>query len=64
MKKRSVTGHRIGEWHGKAKHKDVLVKCARELREGGMSYAKIGAEIGVPWRTVCDWVNYATRYDA
>ena len=64
MSRRSVTGHRIGEWHGKAKHKDVLVKRARELREVGMTYIKIGAELGVHERTVYDWVTYATRYDA
>jgi hypothetical protein len=64
MKKRSITGHRIGEWHGKAKHKDELVRKAREMRESGHSYTVIGKAVGVPWRTVCDWVNYATRYDA
>ena len=62
--KRAITGHRIGEWHGKSKAKDEVVLRARALREAGMTYTAIAAQIGVHWRTVCDWVNYATRYDA
>lgn len=64
MNKRNLTGHRIGAWHGMAKHSDALVIKSRKLRESGMTYKQIGSALNVNWRTVCDWVNYATRYDA
>lgn len=62
--KRNHTNHRIGEWHGKAKHSDDVVRRARELRDKGMTLKQISSEIGVSFRTIADWVNYATRYTA
>lgn len=63
-KARSLTGHRIGEWHHKSNQSDDKVRHARELREQGKTYKQIGSIVGVHWRTVCDWCNYVTRYDA
>jgi len=61
--KRNHTGHRVGQWHPRVKRNDETVRMARQMREQGMTYAAIGRQLGgVPWRTVCDWVNYATRY--
>lgn len=37
------------------------VERARDLRDQGLSYEKIGLEVGVPWRTVADWVRYYYR---
>ena len=63
--KRSLSGHRIGEWHQKATEPDEKVRKARELREEkGWTYTRIAAALDVPWLTVRDWVNYVTRYDA
>jgi len=61
-KKRNHTGHRMGAWHPKAKRNAATVNMARQMREQGMTYSAIGKQLGVPWRTVWDWVNYATRY--
>lgn len=61
---RQHTGHRIGAWHGRSKHSDATVARARDLRAQGLGYKRIGAAIGVPWRTEVDWCLYATRYDS
>ena len=42
-------------------HDWQTVERARDLRDEGWSYERIGLELGVPWRTVVDWVNYTTR---
>ena len=60
--KRGPTNHRLGEWHGRAKYPADMVRTARMLRDGGSTYKEIGQSLGVPWRTVADWVSYATRY--
>jgi len=61
---RSLTGHRIGECHQRSKEPDSKVVEARRLRQAGKTYTEIGSIVGVNWRTVSDWVNYVTRYDA
>ena len=48
--------------HHKAKHSDQTVKDARTMRDNGYSYTEIAEALDVNWRTVCDWVNYATRW--
>lgn len=62
MNKRSITGHRLGAWHGKAKHSESVVRQALSLREKGMSYPKIGAQLGVSEWTVADWCQGKTRW--
>lgn len=62
MNKRSITGHRLGAWHGKAKHPTSVVRQALSLREKGMSYPKIGAQLGVSEWTVADWCQGKTRW--
>jgi ribosomal protein L19E len=57
-------GHRAGERHPRARHTDATVQQARALRDAGLTYVDIGRRLGVHWRTVCDWTNYATRYRA
>jgi uncharacterized protein YjcR len=59
---RNKTGHRIGEWHGRAKHSAEIVRQARAMRAKGMTYAAIGAALGVSSRTVADWITMATRW--
>jgi len=44
------------------RHSNQTVKDARIMRDNGYTYAEIGEALGVHWRTVCDWVNYATRF--
>jgi hypothetical protein len=60
--RRNHTGHRIGPWHGRAKWPTETVERARSLRERGKVYKAIGAELGVPWRTVADWCRRDTRW--
>lgn len=61
---RGHTGHRIGEWHGRAKHPDATVRRARELYAEIGSYESVGYLLGVPWRTVADWIRCDTRWGA
>jgi transposase len=58
---RADSGHRVGEWHGKAKYTDATVERARQLRDEGLTYKQISEAIGVKYWTVRDWVNYYTR---
>ncbi len=59
---RAHTGHRLGAWHGKAKHPAETVKVALALREQGLSYPKISKQIGVSEWTVADWCQGKTRW--
>lgn len=58
------TGHRIGEWHGRAKHSDATVRRARELYAEVGSYKAVGDLLGVPEGTVADWIRRDTRWGA
>ncbi len=60
--KRSLTGHRLGAWHGKAKHSQETVRTVLSLRAQGLSYHKIGQRIGVSEWTVADWCQGKTRW--
>lgn len=64
MSARGHTGHRVGEWHGRAKWPDATVARARELYAEGLSYVSVGYLLGVPWRTVADWIRRDTRWSA
>jgi hypothetical protein len=59
---RNARGYRLGAGHHRAKYPDEVISQARTLREQGRTYAQIAAAVGAPWRTVADWVNFATRY--
>lgn len=56
------TGHRLGAWHGKAKHGPEVVRQALTLHYQGFSYAKIGQRLGVSEWTIADWCQGKTRY--
>jgi hypothetical protein len=58
------TGHRIGEWHGRAKYSDATVRRARELYAEVGSYKAVGDLLGVPEGTVADWIRRDTRWGA
>lgn len=62
--RRGHTGHRIGEWHGRAKYSDATVQQARELYAEVRSYESVGYLLGVPARTVADWIRRDTRWGA
>ena len=51
---------RVG--YGSAKWPDATVTRARELYAEGLSYASVGYLLGVPWRTVADWIRRDTRW--
>lgn len=53
----------MAKLHHKAKHSDQLVRDARIMHDNGYNYVEIGKALSVNWRTICDWVNYATRYN-
>lgn len=59
---RASSGHRLGEWHGRAKHSEETVARARSMHASGFSYVRIGLLLDVPWRTVADWCTFTTRY--
>ena len=60
---RGPTNHRCGSSHPKARHGAEVVAEARRLYAAGVGgYKTIGDRLGVPWRTVADWVRYDTRW--
>jgi len=62
---RNHTGHRVGEWHQRAKLSDEQVRKMRELRKfRGTSYAKLAALFGCGESTARDITNYMTRASA
>ncbi len=56
------SGHRVGAWHGRAKYPAETVREALRLHSQGLGCERIGAALGVPWRTVSDWLSGATRW--
>lgn len=62
--KRGHTNHRLGEWYGRAKYPDSTVRRARALYAELRSYEAVGRELGVPWRTVADWVRGDIRWSS
>lgn len=59
--KRNHTGHRVGEWHQKAKLTDAQVKRMREARSHGFTYADLAGIFRCGQSTVRDIVTYRTR---
>lgn len=59
---RNARGYRVGEGHHRARYSDATVERARQLyEEEGLGCTWISRMLGVPWRTVVDWVQYRTR---
>ena len=61
---RGPSGHRIGEWHQRAKHSDEKVRAILADYERGVpgkGYASVGKKHGVPWPTVRDYVQGSIR---
>ena len=52
----SAKGMPVGESNPLAKHRDAVVEEARTLRLAGMSFCKIGIQLGVSMWTVRHWV--------
>lgn len=62
---RNHTGHRVGQYHQKARLSDEQVRQMRHDREReGMSYAKLAKKYGCGVSTARDIVNYWTRASA
>ena len=62
---RSITGHRCGESHQRAKLTDAQVIEMRRIHaSGALGYRKLAALFGCGQSTVRDIVQYATRYSA
>lgn len=60
--KRSPSGHRVGEWHPRAKLTDEQVaKMRRMYRSGTVGYKVLAEEFGCGESTVRDIVQYRTR---
>ena len=58
---RGHTGHRIGEWHGRAKYADATVRMARELYAEIRSYESVGYLLNIPKSTVVSWIRGDAR---
>jgi hypothetical protein len=58
---RGPTGHRKGECHGMARYLNDTVEQARQLRDEGWKQEAIAKQLGVPRRTLSDWLAYKTR---
>ena len=60
---RSLSGHRCGASHQRAKLTTDQVKEMRSIREAtGASYATLAAQFGCGESTARDIVTYRTRY--
>lgn len=59
---RNHTGHRVGEWHGRAKYPADTVRMAKKLKQEGLGAVRIGQLLEVPSRTVSDWLVNTTRW--
>ena len=65
MISRSITGHRCGESHQRAKLTDAQVKEMRRLNESGEAgYRKLSAMFDCGQSTARDVCTYRTRYSA
>lgn len=53
----SITGQPVGMSSAACKYPDEIVAKAREMKAAGMTYAKVGMLLGVPWSTVQKWVG-------
>lgn len=62
--RRNHTGHRVGEYHQRAKVSDEVVRRARQMHAEGVGYGQIGKRLDIPKRTVADWCRYDTRWSA
>lgn len=61
---RNHTGIALGEHHQNARYSDATVRQARALHASGLGYQRIGQQLGIPWRTVADWIRFDTRWSA
>ena len=65
MTARSITGHRCGESHQRAKLTDAQVIEMRRLHASGeLGYRKLASLFGCGQSTVRDICTYRTRYFA
>jgi len=55
-------GYPVGESHGRCRHPKAIVDRARAMHGQGLGYKAVGSALGVPWRTVADWVRLDTRW--
>lgn len=63
--KRNHTGHRVGEWHGRAKLTDAQVRQIRlKYRPNVVGYKTLADEYGVHPSTIREIVSYAIRGSA
>jgi hypothetical protein len=61
FRRSSARGWPMGESHRRAAASDAVVQRARELRAGGMSHRRIGAELGIAWQTCEAWTSNRRR---
>jgi len=63
--KRNHTGHRVGEYHQRAKLSDAQVRNMRYAHENlGMSRREVAEMFGCSYWTARDILNYWTRASA
>lgn len=62
---RTASGHRLGEWHQRAKLSDDAVRCMREVRYHlGLGYRRLARMFQCGESTVRDIVTFRTRSSA
>lgn len=60
--RRAMSGHRVGEYHPRAKTPDEDVKLIRELHEKhGLGYGTLADKFELPKGTVRNYCTYRTR---
>lgn len=63
--KRNHTGHRVGEWHGKAKLSDAQARRMREMYQPGIvGYGALAKFFGCSESTARDICTWRTRASA
>lgn len=69
--RRAASGHRIGEWHQRAKLPDIAVRAMRMMHVSGpdvfgqkVGYRRLGYMFGCGMSTARDIILYRTRADA
>ena len=60
---RNHTGHRVGQWHHRAKLSTAQVEAMRADHNNGMGYVRLARKYGCGISTARDICTYRTRWN-